>query len=117
MSAAIGGGARAPRPTGARPRGPDNGLLSLAADEIGIEAVHELSDPRFQLREVSRTFHARDIFAPAAAHLAAGVDVSELGPALDPGTLVRIDVPEPEVGRTQISATALVVDRFGNIAT
>jgi S-adenosyl-L-methionine hydrolase (adenosine-forming) len=97
--------------------GPDNGLLTLAADEIGIEAVHELSDPRFQLHEVSRTFHARDIFAPAAAHIAAGVDVSELGPALDPASLVRVDVPEPEVGRTQISAKALVVDRFGNIAT
>jgi S-adenosylmethionine hydrolase len=97
--------------------GPDNGLLTLAADEIGIESVHELSDPRFQLHEVSRTFHARDIFAPAAAHLAAGVDVSELGPALDPASLARIDVPEPEVGRTQISAKALVVDRFGNVAT
>jgi hypothetical protein len=97
--------------------GPDNGLLTLAADEIGIEAVHELSDPRFQMHEVSRTFHARDIFAPAAAHIAAGVDVSELGPALDPASLVRVDVPEPEVGRTQISAKALVVDRFGNIAT
>ena len=65
---------------------------------------------------MSRTFHARDIFAPAAAHLAAGVDVSELGPALDPASLARIDVPEPEVGRTQISAKALVVDRFGNVA-
>ena len=97
--------------------GPDNGLLTLAADDIGIEAVHELSDPRWQLRDVSRTFHARDVFAPAAAHLAAGVEVSELGPALDPASLVRIDLPETEVGRTQISATALVVDRFGNIAT
>ena len=97
--------------------GPDNGLLTLAADEIGIEAVHELSDPRYQLREVSRTFHARDIFAPAAAHLATGVDVSELGPVVDPSTLIRIDVPDPEVGRTQVSAKALVVDRFGNIAT
>jgi hypothetical protein len=97
--------------------GPDNGLLTLAADQIGIEAVHEISDPRFQLHEVSRTFHARDIFAPAAAHLAAGVDVTQLGPALDPASLIRIDVPEPEVGRTQISAKALVVDRFGNVAT
>src|SRR5205814_8582157 len=91
--------------------GPDDGLLTLAADDIGIEAVHELSDPRWQLYEVSRTFHARDVFAPAAAHLAAGVEVSELGPAVDPTSLVRIDLPTPEVGRAQISATALVVDR------
>src|SRR6185295_4218904 len=45
------------------------------------------------------------------------VDISELGPALDPGGLVRIDVPTPVVGRTQISTTVLVVDRFGNVAT
>ena len=97
--------------------GPDNGLLMLAADSIGIESAHELVDPRFRLADVSRTFHARDIFAPAAAHLASGVEVAELGPAIAPGELVRIDVPEPVTGRTQISTTVLVIDRFGNIAT
>jgi S-adenosylmethionine hydrolase len=97
--------------------GPDNGLLLLAAGAAGIEAAHELVDPRFRLPDVSHTFHARDIFAPAAAHLAVGVDISELGPPLDPGDLVRIDVPEPVVGRTQISTTVLAVDRFGNVAT
>jgi S-adenosylmethionine hydrolase len=97
--------------------GPDNGLLMLAADAVGAEAAHELVDPRFRLADVSRTFHARDIFAPAAAHLARGVGIAELGPAIDPADLVRIDVPEPVVGRTQISTTVLVVDRFGNIAT
>jgi S-adenosylmethionine hydrolase len=97
--------------------GPDNGLLMLAADAAAVEAAHELVDPRFRLSDVSHTFHARDIFAPAAAHLATGVPISELGPAVDPGDLVRIDVPEPVVGRTQISTTVLVVDRFGNIAT
>jgi len=97
--------------------GPDNGLLMLAADAVGVERSHELVDPRFRLADVSRTFHARDIFAPAAAHLASGVGIAELGPAVDPADLVRIDVPEPVVGRTQISTTVLVVDRFGNIAT
>jgi S-adenosylmethionine hydrolase len=97
--------------------GPDNGLLMLAADELGIAAVHELTDERYRLPEMSHTFHARDLFAPAAAHLAAGTAVGELGPALDPDSLVRIEVPEPQVGRTQISATVLVIDRFGNIAT
>ena len=76
--------------------GPDNGLLMLAADELGVEAAHELTDQRYRLRDVSRTFHARDIFAPAAAHLAAGVASRELGAGVDPATLVRIDVPEPE---------------------
>ena len=97
--------------------GPDNGLLLLAADSLGIEAVHELADPRYRLPEVSRTFHARDIFAPAAAHLACGVPVAELGPALDPAGLVRLELPRPEVGRTQVHATVLIVDRFGNVAT
>jgi S-adenosylmethionine hydrolase len=97
--------------------GPDNGLLMLAADDGGIDVAHELVDPRYRLSDVSRTFHARDIFAPAAAHVAAGVPVEELGPALDPPQLVRIKVPEPEVGRSQISATVLGVDRFGNVAT
>ncbi|HEY7398809.1 MAG TPA: SAM-dependent chlorinase/fluorinase [Gaiellaceae bacterium] len=97
--------------------GPDNGLLPLAADELGIEAVHELADPRYRLPEVSRTFHARDIFAPAAAHLACGVPVDELGPRVDSGSLVRLELPRPEVGRTQVHATVLIVDRFGNVAT
>jgi S-adenosylmethionine hydrolase len=97
--------------------GPDNGLLMLAADALGVEDAHELSDPRYRLPRVSRTFHARDVFAPAAAHLAAGVPIGELGPAVPADSLVRVDVPRPEVGRTQISATVLVIDRFGNVAT
>ena len=97
--------------------GPDNGLLMLAADELGVVSAHELENSRYRLPDVSRTFHARDVFAPAAAHLAAGVALDELGPAVDPTTLVRIDLPDPQVGRSQISATVLSVDRFGNIAT
>jgi S-adenosylmethionine hydrolase len=97
--------------------GPDNGLLLLAADEAGVDAAHELSDERFRLAEVSHTFHARDVFAPAAAHLAAGVAISDLGPAIDSVDLVRISVPEPSVGRSQVSTTVLVVDRFGNVST
>jgi hypothetical protein len=89
----------------------------LAADAGDVEAAHELVDPRYRLADVSHTFHARDIFAPAAAHLASGVEISALGPAIDPTDLVRVDVPEPVVGRTQISTTVLVVDRFGNVAT
>jgi hypothetical protein len=97
--------------------GPDNGLLLLAADELGIESAHELTDERYRLPDVSRTFHARDIFSPAAAHLAAGVAIDQLGPAIDPADLVRIAVPDPAVGKSQISATVVGVDRFGNVAT
>jgi S-adenosyl-L-methionine hydrolase (adenosine-forming) len=97
--------------------GPDNGLLMLAADELGVDAAFELTDPKFRLERVSRTFHARDIFAPAAAHIANGVEPSDLGPAVEAAALVRLHLPEPEVGRVQIAATVLSIDRFGNVAT
>jgi hypothetical protein len=97
--------------------GPDNGLLMLAADELGVDAAHELAEERYRLPNVSRTFHARDVFAPAAAHLAAGVAIAELGPAVDASDLVRIDVPAPSIGKSQISATVVGIDRFGNVAT
>jgi S-adenosyl-L-methionine hydrolase (adenosine-forming) len=95
--------------------GPDNGLLLPAADEHGgIEAAHELANPKYALDTVSRTFHGRDLFSPAAAHLARGVALEELGPPIDPQALVRIDVPSPEVGQNRMRATVLYVDRFGN---
>lgn len=97
--------------------GPDNGLLLPAAERFGgvIEA-RELAREEYALQPVSRTFHGRDIFAPAAAHLAGGVEISELGPPLDPAELVRLEIPEPEVGADGIRATVLAIDRFGNVA-
>jgi hypothetical protein len=95
--------------------GPDNGLLMRAADALGVAAAHELTNERYRLERVSRTFHARDVFSPAAAHIANGVELAELGPAVDPSTLVRIELPEPHVGRTHVEATVVAVDRFGNI--
>jgi S-adenosylmethionine hydrolase len=96
--------------------GPDNGLLLLAADDVGITSAYEITNPAYRLAEVSRTFHARDIFAPAAAHVANGVPAAGLGPEVDPATLIRVSVPEPDVGTSQVSATVLVIDRFGNVA-
>ena len=96
--------------------GPDNGLLLPAADGLGgVEAAHELANPDYALETVSRTFHGRDLFSPAAAHLSRGVALEELGPPVDPLALVRLELPEPEVGRNRIRATALYVDHFGNI--
>jgi S-adenosylmethionine hydrolase len=97
--------------------GPDNGLLMLAADALGVASAHEITAEAYRLPKVSKTFHARDVFAPAAAHLAAGVPIEDLGPAIDPASLIRVEVPEPAVGRSQVSTTVLVVDRFGNVAT
>ena len=97
--------------------GPDNGLLLPAAERFGgVAAAHELANAEYSLQPVSRTFHGRDLFAPAAAHLAAGVPLEELGPPVDPEQLVRLDLPEPEVGQNRIRALAIAVDRFGNVA-
>jgi S-adenosyl-L-methionine hydrolase (adenosine-forming) len=96
--------------------GPDNGLLLPAAEKLGgLAAAYVLSNRRYALESVSRTFHGRDVFSPAAAHLAAGVEPRALGPEVDPTTLVRLDIPMPEIGATRIGATVLYVDRFGNI--
>jgi S-adenosyl-L-methionine hydrolase (adenosine-forming) len=97
--------------------GPDNGLLLPAADRFGgVAEAHELANPAYALESVSRTFHGRDLFSPAAAHLALGVALGELGPPIDPEALVRLDVPQADVGQARIRATVLGVDRFGNIA-
>jgi len=95
--------------------GPDNGLLIPAAERAGIEAAWELQNAAYRLEPVSRTFHGRDIFAPAAAYLATGVVPEELGPPIQPATLVRLAVPVPEVGDAKIRATVLYVDRYGNV--
>jgi S-adenosylmethionine hydrolase len=97
--------------------GPDNGLLLPAVDAFGgVAEAHELANADYSLQPVSRTFHGRDLFAPAAAHLAAGVPLEKLGPPVDPDALVRVEIPQPEVGQNRIRAVALVVDRFGNVA-
>jgi S-adenosylmethionine hydrolase len=96
--------------------GPDNGILLVAADRFGgVESAVELAEPAYRLEPVARTFHGRDVFAPAAAHLAAGVELTDLGPRLAPAGLVRLELPEPDVGTRRIRATVLYVDRFGNV--
>jgi S-adenosylmethionine hydrolase len=97
--------------------GPDNGLLIPAADRFGgVVEAHELANPEYALDSVSRTFHGRDLFSPAAAHLSLGVALDQLGPPVDPEELVRLDLPQPEVGQSRIRAVVLGVDRFGNVA-
>ncbi len=96
--------------------GPDNGLLLPAARRAGIEAAHELANPAYALESISRTFHGRDLFAPAAAHLALGVPLQELGPPVDPDGLVTLDLPPPRIEERAAHATVLYVDSFGNIA-
>jgi S-adenosyl-L-methionine hydrolase (adenosine-forming) len=96
--------------------GPDNGLLIPAAESMGgVADAWELTEPEYRLAPLSHTFHGRDVFSPAAAHLAGGVSPDALGPSLDAGSLERLDVPVPQVSAGEIVAHVLIVDRFGNV--
>jgi len=97
--------------------GPDNGLLLPAADALGgIRAAHELTATEYRLPVVSRTFHGRDVFAPAAAHLALGAPAAAFGSALDPAGLVRLPSPRAEVTADGVRTEVAAIDRFGNLA-
>jgi S-adenosyl-L-methionine hydrolase (adenosine-forming) len=96
--------------------GPDNGLLSLAWEALGgAAAAAEITSVAVVLRPVSRTFHGRDVFAPAAAHLAAGVPLHDLGPELPPEDLHVLELPGPMVAAGAIGARVTGIDGFGNV--
>lgn len=95
--------------------GPDNGLLPWAADAVGgmTEAV-ELTAAQYRLGGTAMTFHGRDVFAPAAAHVAAGVPVRELGPPVD--DVIRLPEPVVLARRGELETEAHLIDHFGNVA-
>jgi len=95
--------------------GPDNGLLVLSAQREGINHVYEIANPKYMLKEVSRTFHGRDIFSPAAAHLANGVQPADFGAEIfDP---VTPSFTKPTVQGGKIEGEAIHIDGFGNVVT
>jgi S-adenosylmethionine hydrolase len=96
--------------------GPDNGLLWLAAQDAGgvVEAADISSSP-WRLEPVSATFHGRDIFAPVAAHLAAGRPLASSGAPLDPAELVAFELPRARIEDGALVSHAVYVDRFGNV--
>jgi S-adenosyl-L-methionine hydrolase (adenosine-forming) len=95
--------------------GPDNGLLTLAAPPAAAKRIVEITNDRHLLWPRSRTFHGRDVFAPAAAALAMGVAVDELGP--DVGEVVSLGVPAPARDGNWLRGQVVYVDAFGNLAT
>ena len=97
--------------------GPDNGLLAEPADALGgIAEVRELTNAELWLAGTSATFHGRDIFAPVAAHLAAGDATFEaVGAPIDPGDIVRLEAAEAIVNERSIHASVIYVDSFGNV--
>ncbi|HEU5001432.1 MAG TPA: SAM-dependent chlorinase/fluorinase [Actinomycetota bacterium] len=102
--------------------GPDNGLLIPASEALGGPAqCYELTNPTLRAERPSQTFHGRDIFAPAAGHIARGVELSAFGPAVPVAELVTPEPPFAGVveGRPVREAVGEVVliDRFGNLTT
>jgi S-adenosylmethionine hydrolase len=92
---------------------PDNGVLTLALKQEKIIKSIVLANPEYFLDEVSDTFHARDIFAPVAAHLSLGVEIEKLGH--EAGELKEIRFPEPEVSQNGIKGHIIHIDKFGNL--
>lgn len=96
--------------------GPDNGLLSLAAQALGgAVQAHEIANTDLTLAPISRTFHGRDVFAPVAAHLALGTPPEEVGPPIPIHRLARIDMPAARVDDDHVHAQIVQSDHFGNL--
>jgi S-adenosyl-L-methionine hydrolase (adenosine-forming) len=96
--------------------GPDNGLLWPAAERLGgVDEAVDLTRGSWNLEPVSDTFHGRDVFAPAAAHLALGEPLGDGGEPLDPAKLLRLELPIAIVGDGEVTAHVLHSDRFGNV--
>jgi S-adenosylmethionine hydrolase len=96
--------------------GPDNGLLVAAANRLGgIRAVHVLEAEAYRLPVVSTSFHGRDIFAPAAAHLGRGIGIAELGRAIDASALAPSPIADAQVADGELRSSVVYVDTFGNV--
>ena len=95
--------------------GPDNGLLSLAWEALGAPLAAAIEDERVMLSPVSRTFHGRDVFAPAAAHLAVGFPLDEVGTAIDVEELRIVEMPGAMVTPGAVGTRVIEVDAFGNV--
>jgi S-adenosylmethionine hydrolase len=96
---------------------PDNGLLTLVQDRDGIVAAREIRSPAWMIgAKMSSTFHGRDIFSPAAAHLARGDDWTTAGPVLDVTKLVRLDIRYASVDDAGLHGQVIGTDGpFGNL--
>lgn len=98
---------------------PDNGLLTLVEQRDGIDAVREITNPDWMIgSKLSSTFHGRDIFSPAGAHVARGDDWTKVGPEMPVASMVRLDLEVPRMDDRGMSAEVIATDGpFGNLVT
>ena len=95
--------------------GPDNGCFTGIINDYPIIEIRSIDNRRIMLEDISHTFHGRDIFAPAAAHLAKGLDFTEIGPKID--NPVKSPIKRFELKENLINAHVIHIDRFGNLIT
>lgn len=95
--------------------GPDNGVLTLAAKNQGIKHIYRVENPKFMLPRISDTFHGRDVFAPAAAHLANGISPSEFGREIR--KIVTLRFAKITKRENTLTGEVIHIDGFGNIVT
>ncbi len=95
--------------------GPDNGVFSMVFTR-GKHKVRQITSDRFFLKPVSQTFHGRDVFAPAAAHLANGTAPAQFGKLVIDYLRMNLEHP-PRTGKRTWTGLILKIDRFGNLIT
>jgi S-adenosyl-L-methionine hydrolase (adenosine-forming) len=100
---------------GARFVGPDNGVLWLAASAAGVKSIVKLTSARHRLPAVSNTFHGRDIFAPAGAHLWLGARLTDLGPRIK--SIQQLELGAPARTARALRGQIVYVDGFGNLVS
>ncbi|HEY9785319.1 MAG TPA: SAM-dependent chlorinase/fluorinase [Candidatus Obscuribacterales bacterium] len=96
---------------------PDNGLLTLVAKRQEIERACVLNKPQYWLKDPSSTFHARDIFAPCAAHLLNGATLDEIGSEIAKESLFMLDLARVKIEGDSMIGTIVYIDHFGNLIT
>lgn len=95
--------------------GPDNGVLSLAAERLGCSEMVAVDQEALVGRPASTTFHGRDVFAPLAGRILAGLELSQMGPPA--GEIVRLEFPQPQTEGDSVAGCVVYVDRFGNLVS
>jgi len=101
--------------SGARFVAPDNGLLALTLAAAGLKRAVALTSTRYRLPTLSATFHGRDLFAPAAAYLATGIPLMDLGSAVT--DLVDLPLPKPRADGDSLVGEIIYIDGYGNLIT
>lgn len=95
--------------------GPDNGSLSMAAEKDGVKQIVELQNSKYFLKSVSATFHGRDIFSAAAAHLSRGVLISKMGKSIT--KIKSVKLVGAKIKDNSVDADIVYIDKFGNLVT